>query len=142
MKNFLITCLLNICVSYFTISILTIFQPTIQWSGNELLYQFILSLVLGLAIAFANLLFSITHWPYVVILSLHYGLVLLFAFTIGLFGHWFSLEEPITLLILFIQVTVIYILLWLFFYLSQKKEIEHLNKLLQESRGKVHDEDD
>ena len=140
MKNFLITCLINICASYFTISIMTFNQPTIQWSGSELLYQFILSLILGLAMAFTNLLFSITHWPYIVILSLHYSLILLFAFTIGLFGHWFSLKEPTTLLLLFIQVTVIYVMVWCFFYLSQKKKIKDLNKLLQESRGKANDE--
>lgn len=135
MKNFLISCFVSVFMSYFIIALLTYNNETISWSGDELLHQFIFALLLGVMMGCANLLFSIKHWPYVALLSMHYLIVLLSVYTIGHFGNWFSFNEPMTLLLLFIECTVIYIGVWLFIYISMKQDVKRMNTILKQNRG-------
>ncbi|MGN7476303.1 DUF3021 domain-containing protein [Solibacillus silvestris] len=135
MRNFLISCFVSVFMSYLTIAIITYNDETISWSSAELLHQFLFALLLGVMIGCANCLFSIKHWPYITVLSLHYGIVLFSVYTIGHFGDWFSLYEPTTALLLFIECTGIYMVVSLFIYISMKKDVERMNLILKQNRG-------
>lgn len=135
MKNFLISCFVSVFMSYFIIALLTYGSKTIVWSGDELLHQFLLALLLGVIIGCANLLFSIKHWPYVALLALHYLVVLLAVYTIGHFGNWFSFNDPTTILLLFIECTAIYLGVWLFIYFSMKQDVKRMNAVIKQNRG-------
>ncbi|MEK3765510.1 MULTISPECIES: DUF3021 domain-containing protein [unclassified Solibacillus] len=135
MKNFLISCFVSVFMSYFIIALITYNDTSITWSGAELLNQFLLALSLGVIIGCANSLFLIKHWPYIAVLTLHYGIVLCSVFTVGLFGNWFSFDEPSTFILLFIQSTVIYIIVWCFIFFSIKRDIKRMNDVLKQNRG-------
>lgn len=135
MKNFLISCFVSVFMSYFIIALITYNDTTITWSGAELLNQFLLALALGVIIGCANSIFLIKHWPYVPVLALHYLIVLCSVFIVGLFGKWFSLDEPSTFFLLFIQSTSIYIIVWCFIFFTIKRDIKRMNDVLKQNRG-------
>ncbi|MBD8036279.1 DUF3021 domain-containing protein [Solibacillus sp. A46] len=135
MKNFLISCFVSVFMSYFIIALITYNDTSITWSGAELLHQFLFALSLGVIIGCANNLFLIKHWPYVAVLALHYVIVLCSVFIVGLFGKWFSFDEPSTFFLLFIQSTSIYIIVWCFIFLSIKRDIKRMNDVLKQNRG-------
>jgi hypothetical protein len=142
MKNFLISCGASVFTSYFTIALISYKEPTALWAGDELIEEFLLALVLGIMIGCANRIFKINHWPYIAVLAVHYMIVVTSAFTIGTFGNWFSVEQPMTILSLFIRVNIVYMIVWLFILIMQKKDIQRMNEILHESRGKYNDERD
>lgn len=135
MKNFLISCFVSVFMSYLTIAIITYNDDKIIWSSAELLHQFLFALLLGVIIGCANLLFDIKHWSYFTVLALHYSIVLVSVYTIGHFGNWFSLHEPKTVLLLFIQCSAIYIAVWLFIFISIKQDVKRMNTILKQNRG-------
>ncbi|AWE07142.1 hypothetical protein DCE79_06860 [Lysinibacillus sp. 2017] len=135
MRNFLISCFVSVFTSYFTIALISFREPTALWAGDELIEEFLLALALGLMIGCANNIFKLNQWPYIAVLAVHYIIVVSSAFTIGIFGSWFSMEQPMTIVALFIRITIIYIIVWLFILMTQKKDIKRMNEILQESRG-------
>lgn len=139
MKNFLISCFVSVFSSYFTIAWISFDDPTVIWTGNELIEQFLLAVALGFMIGCANNIFKLQHWSYITVLAIHYIIVLSSAFTIGTFGNWFSMEQPMSILSLFIQVTIIYIIISFYIFITQKKDIQRMNRILQESRGNQND---
>ena len=135
MKDILISCFVSVFTSYFTIAFISFRDPTALWASTELIEEFLLALLLGIMIGCANRIFKINHWPYIAVLAVHYIIVVSSAFTIGIFGSWFSLEQPMTILSLFIRVTIIYLIVWFFILMTQKKDIQQMNEILQENRG-------
>ena len=135
MKNFLISCFVSVFTSYFILALNSFREPTALWAGEELIEEFLLALALGFMIGCANNIFKINHWPYIAVLAVHYIIVVSSAFIIGIFGNWFSMEQPMTILSLFIRVSIVYIIVWLYIYMTQKKDIKRMNEILQESRG-------
>ena len=134
MRNFLISCFVSVFMSYFIIALITYNDATITWSGADLLHQFLFALLLGVLIGCANSLFLIKHWPYIAVLTLHYGIVLCSVYTVGFFGNWFSFNESSTLILLFIEATVIYIIVWCFIFFSIKRDIKQMNDVLKQNR--------
>ena len=135
MKNFLISCFVSVFTSYFTIAWISFENPTAVWSAHEIMEEFLLALALGTMIGCANTIFKINHWPYIAVLAVHYVIVVSSAFIIGTFGSWFSMEQPMTILSLFLRASIVYIIVWLFILMTQKKDIKRMNEILQESRG-------
>ena len=135
MKTFVTSCAISVFISYFTIALISFRNPTAMFAGEELLEEFILALLLGIMIACANKIFNINHWPYIAVLSVHFIIVMSSAFIIGFFGNWYSIEQPTTILSLLIRATIIYLIVWLFILITQKKDIQQMNEILQESRG-------
>ena len=135
MKNFFISFMVSIFTSYFTIAMIAFFNPEDLWSSKTLIVQFLLAIALGFMIGCANLLFKIQHWPNSAVLATHYFIVLISAFFIGHFGNWFNVQEPTTLISLFIRVTIVYVIVWFALDFAQKRSIKQMNAQLQKKRG-------
>lgn len=135
MKNFFTSFMVTVFVSYFTIAMIAFNNPEYVWASKTIILQFILANGLGFMIGCANLLFSIQHWPYIVVLSAHYIIVVISAFIIGKFGNWFSIHEPITVLSLFLQVSIVYVVVSIALNVAQKRSIKQMNEILQKNRG-------
>ncbi|WP_274307244.1 DUF3021 domain-containing protein [Solibacillus daqui] len=135
MKNFFISFMVSVFVSYFTIAMIAFNNPEYLWSSKTIIVQFILANGLGFTIGCANLLFRIQHWPYIAVLSVHYIVVVTSTFIIGKFGNWFYMNEPITMISLFLRVSIVYVAVWIVLNFTQKRSIKQMNELLQKNRG-------
>lgn len=135
MKNFFFSFMVTIFMSYFSIAMISLNNPDVVWSSKTIIVQFILANCLGSMIGCANLLFRIQHWSYISVLLAHYLIVVTSAFMIGYLGNWFYLHEPLTMLSLFLQVSIIYVALWLVLNFMEKRSIKQMNAQLQKNRG-------
>lgn len=137
MKNFFISFMVSIFMSYFSIAMISLNNPEVVWSSKTILVQFILANCLGFMIGCANLLFRIQHWPYITVLLAHYFIVVTSAFMIGYLGNWFYIHEPLTMLSLFLQVSIVYVAVWLVLNFMEKRSIKQMNAQLQKNRGET-----
>lgn len=135
MKNFFISFMVSVFISYFTLAMIAFNNPEDVWSSKTIFLQFILANGLGFTIGCANLLFKIQQWPYIAVLSAHYLVVVTSAFIIGYFGNWFDLSEPMTVISLFLRVTIVYVGVWIALNFEQKRAISKMNVQLQKNRG-------
>lgn len=135
MKNFFISFMVSVFISYFTLAMIAFNHPEDVWSGETIFLQFMLSNGLGFIIGCANLLFKIQQWPYIAVLSAHYLIVITSAFIIGYFGNWFYTSEPMTVISLFLRVTIVYFGVWIALSFEQKRAISKMNAQLQKNRG-------
>lgn len=139
LKGILLSIVISLSISYFTIMIIAFTSDGLRWSGDGLFREFSLAFILGILIGFENLLFTIESWSYRRIFATHYVLIMVTAFIIGAIGGWFEPSEPTAYMRFFLQATFVYMTITAFFSITQKKEIEQLNKILNESRGNSDD---
>lgn len=132
LQNILLGCIISLASSYVTITLITLANGRI-WTGADLLEQILLALIAGVIIGAATMLFEIEHWPMSVLLIIHLTIVLLTIFTVGAFGDWYD-RQLVSVLQLFIQILIIYAIVWSIMLLLRRHEMAKINALLQEKQ--------
>ncbi|MER2105852.1 MAG: DUF3021 domain-containing protein [Solibacillus sp.] len=130
-QNIILGCLISLSASYITITVITLNKSPKLWSGEELLEQILLTLILGVVIGTATLLFEIESWSYLRILILHFLIVLVSVFTVGALGGWYDIENPATIFFLVCEIIVIYIVVSFITIVLRTIEIKKLNEVLK-----------
>lgn len=130
-QNIILGCLISLSASYISITVITLNKSHKLWSGEELLEQILLTLILGVVIGTATLLFEIESWSYLGILTLHFLIVLVSVFTVGALGGWYDIGNSATIFFLVCEIIVIYIVVSFITIVLRTIEIKKLNEVLK-----------
>ncbi|MGN7478276.1 DUF3021 domain-containing protein [Solibacillus silvestris] len=130
-QNIIIGCLIGLSVSYVVVTISTLLGDSRVLTGEELLEELILAIMLGAVIGAATMLFNSDRWSFRFILILHFLIVVASVYIAGAFGGWYDMNNFISIIALFCEVVFIYILVWGIMLLLEKREVENINRLIK-----------
>lgn len=131
------SCLMGILFALstsYTLVTISVFERGGSITGEGLLVQLCIAVVMGIAIGAASLIFTIEKLPLTVATVIHFSVVTVINLIAGIFGDWF--ENTQSVITVFIAQVIVYIIIWAVIYILNKREIESINTLLQEGRNK------
>ncbi|WP_431027209.1 DUF3021 domain-containing protein [Lysinibacillus sp. LZ02] len=135
--TYLRSCLLGVLISLSTsyiILTLSIFTENRSISGDELLHQLLIAIVMGIIIGLATTIYVSDKLSFTVATIIHFTIVTLVVMSAGIVGQWFDLNEPSSIMKVFINEVIAYLIIWGIIYILMKREVEQLNTLIQERR--------
>ena len=130
MKNLIQSILISLCSSYFIIMLISLKSPHDYWMSETIVHQFFYAVILGIVIAVANQLYKL-EWSMFVVLILHYAITVTAVFIIGYYGNWFDLDNGKSIFLLYARASVIYLIVWLYYYTDEKRAIRKMNSQIQ-----------
>lgn len=131
LRMMIIGMLISLSASYGTIAL---FNTDVVFTGDELLKQFTIAIILGPVIGIGSLLFQLEKISFWLQLIIHYLYVTACVLTAGWFGGWYTEQSFVSLgKVLLIQL-VVYILVWLILHVIAQRDIEKINESLQKKR--------
>ncbi|WP_339194739.1 DUF3021 domain-containing protein [Solibacillus sp. FSL R5-0449] len=131
MKNLIQSILISLCSSYFIIMLISLKSPNDFWMSETIVKQFFYAVLLGIVIALANQLYKL-EWPILVVLIVHYAVTVTVVFVIGYYGGWFELNNTKSIILLYARASIIYLIVWLYYYTDEKRVIRKMNSQLQQ----------
>ena len=131
MKNLIQSILISLSSSYFIIMLISLNSPKDYWLSETIVNQFCYAVMLGIVIAVANQLYKL-DWSMFVVLLIHYAIIVTAVFIIGFYGKWFELDNGKSVFLLYARASVIYIIVWLYYYTEEKRAIQKINSQLQQ----------
>ncbi|WP_230199475.1 DUF3021 domain-containing protein [Bacillus ndiopicus] len=131
LRMIVIGILIALSSSYILVTISILFESNTLISGEELLHQILIAVILGAVIGPLSLLFELERLPFILQLALHLTGITLFVLIAGYFGEWFNHFGIGNVLI---SEAIIYSIVWCMMYLLQKKDIEQINEVIQKRR--------
>lgn len=105
-------------------------SPNDYWMSETIVHQFFYAVILGIVIAVANQLYKL-DWSMFVVLLIHYAITVTAIFIIGYYGNWFELDNGKSIFLLYARASVIYLIVWLYYYTEEKRAIRKMNSQLQ-----------
>lgn len=130
MKNLIQSLLISLCSSYFIIMLISLKSPNDYWMSETIVHQFFYAVILGIVIAIANQLYKL-DWSMFAVLIIHYAITVTAVFIIGYYGGWFEVDNGKSIFILYARASIIYLLVWLYYYTDEKRAIRKMNSQLQ-----------
>lgn len=131
MKNLIQSILISLCSSYFIIMLISLKSPNDFWMSETIVKQFFYAVLLGIVIALANQLYKL-EWPILVVLIVHYAVTVTVVFVIGYYGGRFELNNTKSIFLLYARASIIYLIVWLYYYTDEKRVIRKMNSQLQQ----------
>ena len=106
-------------------------SPHDYWMSETIVHQFSYAVILGVVIAVANQLYKL-DWSMFAVLITHYVITVTAVFIIGYYGSWFELDNGKSIFTLYARASVIYLIVWLYYYTDEKRAIRKMNSQLQQ----------
>ena len=110
--------------------------------GNPLtafIIQALASGLFGVLAVGGSAIYSVEKWSLVKVTVIHYLMVMVGYYVLAFSVHWLSFSDPVPILIIFVMMTAGYVMIWLFNYLSYRKQLEEINKELDEFKHEPHE---
>ena len=126
MKNLLQSILITVGITFFNIALAAYKSPDYMWSGDAIVGQFLFGVIIGIIVAAANYLFRL-KWPLVYIVAVHHFIVVASIFAI----NYEFLQDLGASLNLYFRTAIAYFIVWLYFYIDEKRSIQQMNEQLQ-----------
>lgn len=126
MKNFLQSILITLAITFFNIALAAYNNPEFMWTGDSIVGQFLFGIVIGVIVAVANYLFRL-KWPLVYIVVVHHLIVVVSIFAI----NYEFLQDFDKSINLYFRIAIAYFIVWLYFYIDEKRSIHQMNAKLQ-----------
>ncbi len=126
--------LISLSSSYTILTLNILAIPNASVTGKELLEQVIIAVLLGIMIGLISLIFEIESLNFSGQLFIHFIVVIICVLVAGYFGDWYDFAKKSTVVSLFISILVIYIITWGIILLLQKRDIEEINRIIQNRR--------
>lgn len=129
----LIGALIGLSTSYIVMTFVLLGDSTLSLTGEELLLQLSLALILGIACGLVSLIFTVETLPYLAKLAIHYVVTLLLVLICGTFGDWYEspMEDPIQFIFFIFLQLFIYLVILVGIYLMDLKQLKAINRQLQ-----------
>ena len=135
--TYLRSCLLGVLISLSTsyiILTLSVFTENRSISGDELLHQLLIAIVMGIVIGLATTIYVVDKLPFTIATIIHFTVVTFVVMSAGIVGQWFDFNEPSSIIKVFINEVIAYLIIWVVIYILMKQEVAQLNQLIQERR--------
>lgn len=126
MKNFLQSILITLAITFSNIALVAYNNPDYIWTGNSIVGQFLFGVVIGGIVGVANYLFRL-KWPLVYIIAVHHLIVVVSIFII----NYEFLQNFNASINLYFRTAIAYFIVWLYFYIDEKRSIHQMNAKLQ-----------
>lgn len=118
-------------------TIIAVFNTDVVFTGEELLKQFTIALILGPVIGIGSLIFELERLSFTLQLFFHFLYVTVSVIVAGWFGGWYAEDSFLSLgKLLFIEV-IIYVFIWVILYIIAQQDIEKINQKLRRKREKT-----
>lgn len=118
-------------------TIIAVFNTDVVFTGEELLKQFTIALILGPVIGIGSLIFELDRLSFTLQLFFHFLYVTVSVIVAGWFGSWYAEDSFLSLgKLLFIEV-IIYVFIWVILYIIAQQDIEKINQKLRRKREKT-----
>lgn len=137
LRLLLISSLISLSCSYVIMSITMYLSPSAVITGQELLEQIGITLLLGAAISVVSLIFNSEKIPFPIQLALHFFAILALVFTAGYFGEWYDYTDASTIAVIVALTIIIYLFSWWVIRHLLKKEVDDLNGIIQKRRSEL-----
>lgn len=132
----IISILISLSCSYIIMS-LRIFASNGVMTGQQLVEEVIIAIILGIAISLSSQIFEVERIPFIGQSLLHILVILVCVFTAGYFGNWYDVSDLSTVMIVLTATVIIYIGTWWIIQNLIKKDIDELNKTIKKRRGEM-----
>lgn len=132
----IISVLISLSCSYIIMS-LSIFASNEVMTGQQLVEEVIIAIVLGIAISVISQIFEVERIPFIGQLLVHILGILVLVFAAGYFGEWYDVSDLSTVMVVLIATVIIYIGTWWIIQNLIKKDIDELNKTIKKRRGEL-----
>ncbi len=116
---------------------LSIFASNEVMTGQQLVEEVIIAIVLGIAISVISQIFEVERIPFIGQLLVHILGILFCVFTAGYFGNWYDVSNVSTIIVVLIATIIIYIGTWWVIQNLIKKDIDELNQTIKKRRGEL-----
>lgn len=126
--------LISLSSSYIIMS-LSVYSEGAMMSGQDLLEEVVIAVVLGAVIGTISLIFVIERLLFTVQLIIHFLLITICVFVAGYFGNWYDLSKIETMKGIFVAIIIVYVITWLIIKLLLKKDVDSINEKIQQRRG-------
>lgn len=126
MKNLLRSILITVGITFFNIALAAYKNPEYMWTGESIVGQFVFGVIIGIVVAVANYLFRL-KWPLASIIVLHHLIIVVSIFAI----NYEFLQSLDAFLNLYFRTAIPYFIVWLYFYIDEKRSIQQMNEQLQ-----------
>lgn len=126
MNNLLQWILITLAITFCNIALSAYTNPDYMWTGDSIVGQFFFGIVIGVIVAVANYLFRL-KWPLVYIIFVHHLVVVASIFTI----NYEFLQDFDASMQLYFRTAIAYFIVWLYFYIDEKRSINKMNAKLQ-----------
>ena len=126
MKNLLQSILITVGITFFNIVLAAYNNPEYMWTGESIVGQFVFGVIIGIVVAVANYLFRL-KWPLASIIVLHHLIIVVSIFAIN-YEFLQSLDASLNL---YFRTAIAYFIVWLYFYIDEKRSIQQMNEQLQ-----------
>lgn len=135
-RTLIISVLTSLSCSYVIMSF-RVFSANGTMTGQDLIEEVVIAIVLGVAISVTSLIFRVERIPFLGQLLLHFFGILICVFTAGYFGNWYDVSNFATILFVLIATLVIYGGTWRIIQILTQKDIDELNKTIKKRRGEL-----
>ncbi|MEG0439723.1 MAG: DUF3021 domain-containing protein [Solibacillus sp.] len=132
----IISVLISLSCSYIIMS-LSIFASNEVMTGQQLVEEVIIAIVLGIAISVISQIFEVERIPFIGQLLVHILGILFCVFTAGYFGNWYDVSNVSTIIVVLMATIIIYIGTWWVIQNLIKKDIDELNQTIKKRRGEL-----
>lgn len=130
MNNLLRSIVIALVITFFNIALTAYNSPDYMWTGDSIVGQFIFGIVIGVIVAGANYLFQL-KWPLVYIVAVHHVIVVVSIFAI----NYKFLQHFDQMIHLYFRIAIAYFIVWLYFYIDEKRSIHQMNAKLQKKES-------
>ncbi|MEK4427411.1 DUF3021 domain-containing protein [Solibacillus sp. FSL K6-1523] len=132
----IISVLISLSCSYIIMS-LNILATNEVMTGQQLVEEVIIAIVLGVAISVISQIFEVERIPFIGQLLVHILGILVLVFAAGYFGNWYDVSDLSTVMFVLIATVIIYIGTWWVIQNLIKKDIDELNQTIKKRRGEL-----
>lgn len=129
----ILSVLISLSCSYVVMSSIVLSKGSMM-SGQDLLWQVLLAVILGVAIGCMSFIFYAERLAYGLQLIIHFIGICILVYTVGYYGNWYDVQELSTLILVFGIIIVIYILSWIIVRSVIKNDVQQLNEVINEKR--------
>lgn len=130
-QNIITGCLFGLSISYVVVTISALLSDSRVFTGEDLLEELILAILLGAVIGAATTIFESDRMSFRLMLFIHFLIVVASVYIAGAVDDWYDPTSISSIFILFCEVVFIYIIVWGIVLLLEKREIENINKLIK-----------
>lgn len=129
----ILSVLISLSCSYVVMSSIVLSKGSMM-SGQDLLWQVLLAVILGVAIGCMSFIFHVERLAYGLQLLIHFIGICILVYIAGYYGNWYDVRERSTLFFVFGIIIFIYIISWIIVRSVIKNDVQQLNELINEKR--------
>ena len=124
----------GLAASYGVLTMISVFNKEIVYSGPDMLEEFLIAIVLGAVIGLGSTIFQLDRLPFLVQLIIHFIYVTLCVLIAGQIGGWYDLNSPFTIGSMLLTEVFIYAGVWLILSLMTQRDVDAINQKIKKNR--------